>query len=268
MHPRVSVNSLCSASWTLGQDLAFYEAHGIDHVALAYAKCEAAGVGKALDAVEHSPVHVDMLFGVMGFELDAPGTWDEPRARFVDLVDTAATLPAASVMVTTGRAGGLTWEDAADAFEAAIAPGLDHAAARDVPVMVEHTNSLRVDIGFVHTLRDMIDLGRRLGVGVLMEVNACWMERGLAATVRRGIDSLALVQVSDFSIGTTDSPNRRVPGDGDIPLERILGTVLDAGYTGRFDLEVLGPYVEEEGYESTILRSVERLSELLDRLSA
>ena len=34
--------------------------------------------------------------------------------------------------------------------------------------------------GFVHTLRDAIDLARRLDTGVCMELNACWAERGLA----------------------------------------------------------------------------------------
>ena len=37
---------------------------------------------------------------------------------------------------------------------------------------------------------------------------------------------------------------------------------------GSFDLEVMGPRVEEEGYHSTVRRSVERASELLDRVGA
>ena len=58
-----------------------------------------------------------------------------------------------------------------------------HARA-GVPFAIEHTNSLRVDVGFVHTLRDAIDLARRLDTGVCMEINACWAERDLGATDR------------------------------------------------------------------------------------
>ena len=58
------------------------------------------------------------------------------------------------------------------------------------------------------------------------------------------------------------------PGDGDIPLERLLTMVLDAGFEGSFDLEVMGPRVEEEGYHSSVRRSVERASELLERVGA
>ena len=57
-----------------------------------------------------------------------------------------------------------------------------------MPFAIEHTNSLRVDVGFVHTLRRRVDLARRLGTGVCMEINACWAERDLAATIRDGVD--------------------------------------------------------------------------------
>ena len=107
----------------------------------------------------------------------------------------------------------------------------------------------------MHTLRDAIDLARRLDIHVCMEINACWAERDLARTIADGIDRIGIVQVSDFSIGTLSTPNRLVPGDGDIPLRRIIEQVLDAGYEGVFDLELVGPKIEEEGYRSAIARS-------------
>jgi sugar phosphate isomerase/epimerase len=63
-------------------------------------------------------------------------------------------------------------------------------------------------------------------------------------------------------------PNRRAIGDGDIPVERLLGMVLDAGFEGAFDIEILGPKIEAEGYRAPIARSLERASEMLDRLGA
>ena len=52
-------------------------------------------------------------------------------------------------------------------------------------------------------------------------------------------------------------------GDGDIPLRRIIGQVLDAGYEGVFDLELVGPAIESEGYRSALARSCAQLSDLL-----
>ena len=128
---------------------------------------------------------------------------------------------------------------------------------------LEHTNSLRVDVSFVHTLRDAIELARRLDIHVCMEVNACWAERDLARTIANNVDRIGIVQVSDYAIGTLSTPNRLVPGDGDIPLRRIIGQLLAAGYGGAFDLELVGPKIEEEGYRRAIARSCDYLTELL-----
>ena len=160
----------------------------------------------------------------------------------------------------------MSWNEAADALASALQPIL--ADTGGIKFALEHTNSLRVDVGFVHSLADVIDLATRFDIGVCMEINACWAERDLAKTVNDHVDRLQLVQVSDFAVGTLSTPNRLVPGDGDIPLERILGEVLAAGYSGCFDLELIGPRIDEEGYAASGVRAVAVLSEMLDRLGA
>jgi sugar phosphate isomerase/epimerase len=162
----------------------------------------------------------------------------------------------------------LSWEDAADALASALGPVLDDARARGIPFGLEHTNSLRVDVGFVHTLRDVVDLARRLDIGVCVELNACWAERRLGDTFRDSVDTFRIVQVSDFAVGTLSTPNRLVPGDGDIPLGRLLGQLVAAGYPGVFDLELIGPRIDEEGYATASRRAVERLGALLDDVGA
>ena len=87
-------------------------------------------------------------------------------------------------------------------------------------------------------------------------------------TIRDGIDRIRLVQVSDFEVGTVASSQRLVPGDGDIPIERILGLVLDAGYEGVFDLELIGDAIDAEGYDAAVPRAVERLGSTPRRRSA
>ena len=72
----------------------------------------------------------------------------------------------------------------------------------------------------------------------------------------------------DYKLGTFDTGNRVAVGDGDIPVEQLLGLLVDAGYEGVFELEILGPVVEAEGYRAPILRSLERMSEMLDRIGA
>jgi sugar phosphate isomerase/epimerase len=268
MHPRISVSAICTFTWSLDEDVAFWTDAGITNVGVSVAKLERAGWSEGVGRVEAAALQVSNLIGLGPFHLDDSAGWNAQRERLVRAVDAAVTLGAECLVFTTGPSGRLAWEDAADALETAITPVLAAARERDVAFAIEHTNPLRVDVGFVHSLRDDIDLARRLGTGVCMEINACWAERDLNRTIRDGIDVLRLVQVSDFSIGTLSTPNRLVPGDGDIPLERIIGAVLEAGYTGCFDLELIGPRIDDEGYASAIRRSVDWLTDLLTRLGA
>jgi sugar phosphate isomerase/epimerase len=268
VHSRVSLSAISTFSWELDADLAFYADARISNVGISVAKLEQFGWEDATRRVVDAGLRVTNLIGLGPFHLAEPSRWDAQRERIVRALDAAAEIEAECLVLTTGPAGPLPWEEAADALEAALAPVLPEARARGVPFAIEHTNSLRVDVGFVHALADAVDLARRLDVGVCMEVNACWAERGLATTIAAGADRLRLVQVSDFAVGTLSTPNRLVPGDGDIPLERILGQVLAAGYAGCFDLELIGPRIEEEGYRSACRRSIDRLIEMLDALGA
>jgi sugar phosphate isomerase/epimerase len=266
--PRVSVSAICTYQWSLDQDLAFYAAHGIRDVGVSLAKLERHGVGDGATRVRDAGLRVTNLIGLGPFHLAEPEQWTAQRDRLLRAVEASVTVGAECMVLTTGPAGALPWEDAADRFAEALEPVLRASAATGVPIALEHTNSLRVDVGFVHTLRDAIDLARRLDIGVCMEINACWAERGLAETIQNGIDAITIVQLSDYEIGTKSTPNRLVPGDGDIPMERIVGQVLAAGYPGPFDLELIGPRIDEEGYESSSKRAVEYVGDLLTTLGA
>jgi sugar phosphate isomerase/epimerase len=265
VHPRVCVSAICTFKQDLAADLEFWAAERIDCVGVSVAKLEAFGWDEGTRRVADAGLKVTNLIGLGPFVLTQPDQWERQRERLVRALETGRVLNAGCVVFTTGPAGPLPWDEAADALETALAPVIVEANAYRIPFAVEHTNSLRVDVGFVHSLHDVVDLARRLGTGVCMEVNACWAERGLAETIAQAIDVIRLVQISDFAIGTLATPDRLVPGDGDIPLERILGQVLDAGYDGYFDLELIGPAIEAEGYGAAIPRAVERLGALVRR---
>ena len=205
------------------------------------------------------------MFADAGLRVSNIGTEERVLGEALDF---GAAVGTDSVWCTTGSIGSRTWEEAADEFCERIAPAATRASELGVALAIEPTNPLRTDISFVFNLRDSLVLARSAGIGVVLELACCWYERGLAELVRDNVDLLALVQVSDYEIGTFDTPNRSVIGDGDVPLERLVAMVLDAGYHGMFDLEIIGPRIEAEGHLSATRRSLERLTEMLDRLGA
>ena len=109
----------------------------------------------------------------------------------------------------------------------------------------------------------MVDVARRLDVGIVVEITNCWFERGLDTTIADGVDTFSVVQVSDYVVGTTTASERAVPGDGDIPLAHLLDAFVTAGYEGPFELEMLGPRIEDEGYRAAITRALGVVDDLL-----
>lgn len=265
MHPRLSVSAISTNKWGQQQDLEFYQEAGITNVGLSLRKLEAMGLETASRAVLDAGLRVTNVLG-LGFPLTERGAWTVHQRRLCAALEASAAMGAGCFVLTTGPVGPMTWEDAAATLAVALGPVLQAASSLDVPLLIEHTNSLRVDVSFVHRLADAVDLARGLGAGVLMELNACWAERDLAGTIARAVDTVGLVQVSDFVVGTLATPDRAVVGDGDIPFDRIVGQLEAAGYRGVYDIELIGPRIEAEGYRAAIARSVDAMTGLLDRL--
>jgi len=234
----------------LSEELGFFRELGVTNIGVISPKLETIGWDPAVIADA-------------GLRASNIGTEERVLGEALDF---GATVGADSVWLTTGSIGSRTWEEAADEFCERIAPAVARAKELGVPLAIEPTNPLRTDISFVFNLRDSLVLARSAGVGVVLELACCWYERGLAELVHDNVETLALVQISDYEIGTLDTPNRSVIGDGDVPLERLVAMVLDAGYDGLFDLEIIGPRIAAEGYLSATRRSLERMTEMLDRL--
>jgi sugar phosphate isomerase/epimerase len=253
-HPRISVNSLSSLRQSLPDDVAMWRDLAIAHVGLISPKAEAEGWEAARTLVRAAGLRVSNIA--------------TEEHVLVESLELAAALGAGCAYICSGGAGTLPWDQAAAGFCARLAPAVSLADRLGVRIGVEPTNPLRCDMSFVFTLRDAIDLARDAGIAVVLDLYSCWYERDFDKLVHNNMDVIALVQVGDYARGTFDTPNRAVIGDGDMPLERLLASLLDAGYSGVFDVEVLGPRIEAEGYAPAVRRSVDRLGDLLERIGA
>jgi sugar phosphate isomerase/epimerase len=269
IHPRLSLNSVSTWGQSLADDIALWQSIGISHVGLILPKIKAVGWDEAAQMVADADLEVSTIFGPTFRAHDGdPALLREDQAETVETLEFAARIGAASVYVCSGAAASLSWEEAAASFCDVIAPSVEASHELHVPILLEPTNPLRSDVSFVFWQRDAMDLARQAGTLVMLDFQSCWYERGIEETVRKNIDLVGVVQLSDYVIGTTETGNRAVPGDGDIPLERLVAMTLDAGFEGAFDLEVMGKRVEEEGYRSAMGRAVDAASELLYKLGA
>lgn len=267
MHPRLGLNSLSTANWPLERDIELYSDLGVCRVGLYLDKLIACGEGRAVELVADAGLRVDHVFA-RGVVPHDPGSWATDRARLLRALELAGELEAPVLTITTGPAGHLDWDEAAAALERALEPVVAEASHRSISVAIEQTLPVRVEVGFVHSFADSVALAARLGLRVVLEAGYCFAERNLDQSVKSASNALAVVQLSDLVVPSAAIPDRAVPGDGVVPLDRIVGLALRTGYDGVFELEMLGPRIEAEGYEPSCRRAVAVLDELLVRMGA
>jgi sugar phosphate isomerase/epimerase len=136
------------------------------------------------------------------------------------------------------------------------------AANAGVRLALEPTRPQFAHIGFVHTVRDALALATELGLWLVPDTAHSWWEPDVVGLLAHAASRVAVVQVADLAFGAPVL-ERLVPGDGALPLGRLLGATLAAGFPGPFELEILGSAIENEGYEGAIGRSLSYLTALL-----
>ncbi len=269
VHPRVCLHQVNMIQESTGDFVTFCREIGVRHMTLVTpllfqpgqteAAIEAMAGGDTHAAIVNHPI-------AMGSSLDKAGP--EESENLSRAIDVAAQVGAKGIYLVSGGRGTLDWDGAARRFAEIIAPCLDAAKGKGIGLLVESTSHLNADMHIAHTLDDTIRLAEIAGIGVCIELQACWFEGGLKEKFRRAMPMAGLVQVSDYVPGDRWTPSRAVPGDGMVPLEALLRDILDLGYAGVFDLELIGPRIDEEGPRIACKRAAENLSEILDRLGA
>jgi sugar phosphate isomerase/epimerase len=267
MHPRLVINGVALSHISLDEAIGSLADAELIRVGFQDLKLDEFGWDRSVDLLAASGLEVVYLIHTTMFTLSRPELWSGERERLARTVQTADALGARLVYSMTGPGDSLTFEAAASAFSEALSPALTAAHSQNVSLAVENQNQLRFENSIIYNLCDLADLAELSGINAVAEMYYTWREPRLDDTVRRLTPHLRLVQLSDYTLGTKSMPDRVVPGDGIIPLERIVASFLEAGYSGPFDLELVGPRIVAEGVPA-LQRGARYLTEILEQLGA
>jgi sugar phosphate isomerase/epimerase len=262
---RFSVSQITTARWPFERDIEAFAAAGAPAIGISIAKLEQYGVARAARRLREAGLAVSCLtssgFFPLGDEAGERAALERTRTH----IEAAAELRAGCLFVLPGSGRSLSWEEAAARSRPLLATLLPAAERVGVRLAIEPVSQLRMDLAFLHSFDEALDLADEFAspwLGVVLELNNAWIERRLYENIRTRTGRIAIVQVSDFKVGTLCASERVVIGDGDIPLRRICRALAEAGYAGWYDLELLGPAIEAEGYASVVPRAIRRFREL------
>lgn len=265
MHPRISLHQVAFLTESTTAFLAHCRDIGVQQATLVTPVLMETG---GIDEVRRSGVRIASINHPFAVHPDLERDSGRATQALFQAIDIAAALGSADIYLLTGGRGTLTWEQAAGRFGELIAPCRARAEAAGVRLLVENASSFNADIHIAHTLADTITLAAASGIGMCIDVHAGWAEAGLSELISRAMPRTGLIQVSDYVLGDRSAPCRAVPGDGVIPLQRIIEDALQAGYHGVFDIELVGPRIDDEGPRAATARAARRISDILTELGA
>jgi sugar phosphate isomerase/epimerase len=237
INSRLSVDAICTYTWSFEEDLALWSAMQVRHAATVIAKVEDDLLGK-MAKMEAAGIACSTLI-LPGPNLADEGTWEATWATQRAAIDAVSSIKGHSIYFTSGRTVCFDWNSDLELLARAVAPTV--AYGRKVGVQVALEPVQMPSVSFVSTLSDAIEVAERTGMGLVADFGNLWSERGLKETLRRAMPHITLMQIDDVSIGTPLGPDfggRTHIGDGELPLARLMEYTLDAGYEGVFDLEV------------------------------
>jgi len=269
IHKRVCLHQVAFMDTPTADFVTWCRSVGIRHMTLVTPMLFQPGDAEgAIEAMKGGETHCAIVNHpiAMGSSLEAAGP--EESEALSRAIDVAAAVGAKAIYVVSGGRGSLLWEQAAQKFAQIIAPCLAASEQKGVQLLVETASNFNADMHIAHTLDDTIRLAEIAGIGVCIELQACWFEGGLREKFARAVPNTGLVQVSDYVYGDRTTPGRAVIGDGVVPLEALLSDILELGYKGVFDMELIGPRIMDEGPKVAAVRSAENLTAILERLGA
>ena len=262
MHSAISINTLCLGAGNFGQHVSQVARLGVSAISPTLEEVLEYGATASAKVLADSGLRVATLTH-RAFAFAAPREAQAARERLDETITVAACIGAQSITLTTGGRGTMTWSDAAERFAAEITPCDQRAREVGVTLSLEPTSHLYAEASIAHRLRDTIDLARRAGISVGIDLFACWFDADIEDAISATGPLCALVQVSDYVYGDRGLPCRAVPGDGVIPLDRLIPLIAKTGYRGFYDLEVIGPRLALEGPENGLRRAADFIAALL-----
>ncbi len=262
---KLTFNGLMSYGLPLDHDVDLAQRLGMDGLTVPVMKLEAFGVEEGLKLLADSGLPVAAATGAGMFSLDDRAKWPEQIERSKRTTELAGRMGAECMPLLAGSGGRLSYEEAEEEFVALLDRFLPSVRDNGTRVALEPNTCLRYDLGFCHTLHDALDLAERINspqFGVLFEMNNAWVERHCYDNIARRSGRIFLVQVDDQPAGDFCTPSRVPLGEGVIPCDRIVRAFEAAGYGGFYDIEVVGPALQERGHEAIIKACVDYLAKL------
>ena len=281
---RCAMSEVTTFDWTFEQDVVGYAEAGFGAIGVWQNKLTDGPFVYSMIPVDRIPeprldaaVQAIRDAGLGVSSLICAGDYTEPDPLMLErrfehgrfAIDAVGRLEAGCLVTIPGGLHGGTREEAMERCSRTLRRLSEIAGDVGVKLAVEPLHPRDTD--FVNTLGDAIELIERVNheaCGVFVDTWQLWETPDLFSEIPRAAGRIYGLHVADSPATLRSNEDRFVPGEGVIPLVEIVGAVLDTGYDGWIDVELMSRELWALDYHDVLARCSTGITGILEAVEA
>jgi sugar phosphate isomerase/epimerase len=258
---RLSVSELSTYRWSFEEDVFRYKEHGYQAVGVWRPKLSDCGEAKGRELLVDHQMKVSSLNWAGGFTGHDGRSFRDAIHDALDAVDIAAQIGADCLVVLAGSRYGHTRNHAKRILTKALIELSAASKAMGLQLAVEPMHAgCAHEFTFLTSIPDTLDVIASVGqsnCGVVFDCYHMAHDENAVDWLPSIVPFIRLVQLGDAKHAPMGEQNRCLLGHGVLPLEAIVRTIEQYGYTGYYEVELMGEDVEHFEYGEILSRSFE-----------
>lgn len=258
---RFGVSAFTTMPWSFERDVAHYAQAGVDAIEVVEAKLDDDRLAEQMDAITAAGLTISGVqprvrtFFASQMMPDPPALEDRVAALRGTIERLAKFAPGVPFITNTGAH---PKGDMAEAMRV-VARELGElgriAADHGVLMALEPLNPSSVNVeSAIWTIDQALDVIHDSGsgaVGLCLDYWNIWQQDDVEGAIARAGDRIFTVQASDWRTPRSFA-DRIVPGDGEIPLDRLLAATHATGYDRPYVIEIFSNDVADSLYDGDL----------------
>ena len=256
---RLSMNELSTMRWSFEEDVEQFAAAGFDGIGIWRQKLSDIGDQKGVQLLARHGLQCSNLLWAGGFTGSDGVSFRESVSDAVEAIQTAATINAGCLVLYSGAWGGHTRSHARRIVKNALKELLPFAEEFGIPLAIEPMHaacgSTWTFLNSVEETLELIDPLENPFLKVTFDTYHVGMQDLNLQDLAQIAHRIAIVHLGDGH-GIPDGEQDRCPlGRGCVPIREIIETLVQSGYDGFLDVELMGESVEQFEYLSLVKQS-------------
>ncbi len=245
---RASISERTTFRWDLAEELDALGSYGFDALSVWRPKVSDLPQSEARRLLDAAGVRVSSLQWAGGFTGSDGRTFRESLTDASDAICEAAELGTDTLLIHTGCRGGHTLGHARRLVQESLERLAPIAEEHGVRLALKPTHpAASSGCGFFNQLveaRQFVDAIGHPFIGLALDLWHFGAQRDLLSLLPSIIRHVIVVSLADCRGGPTADHDRLAPGDGTLPLERIMEALVDLGFDGDVEFEFVAEPVD------------------------